>query len=697
MTNPPGREPLVLVVDDDGGTRLLAEAALKKAGYAVVNAADGEEGVAVCSRLRPDLVLMDAMMPGMDGFTAVREIRKLPGGERIPIVMMTGLNDLGSIQRAYEVSVTDFIVKPIHWAVLGYRVGYILRATRAFLDLARSEEKARALVLAIPDRIFRIGADGTVLDLVAGGGEGADSSGCRPADREIRETLPAEAVKQALLGAGTARSQGDVHRFEYAMASGGESRHYEARVVSLPDGESLLVSRDITDQRRSQEQLAYMAYHDALTGLPNRVTFHERLEREIANARRRREFVGVILLDLDRFKEVNDTLGHSAGDRLLIQVGERLRNALRETDTVARFAGDEFCAIVPGQIDLAGSFEACRRIRKSFSSPFLLDGQMVNVTASLGVSRYPTDGDTPEKLVKNADIAMYRAKSDGRDTFKAFEEEMSVAVTERSRMEKGLRSAVGNDEFVVHYQPEVDLVTGRIVGAEALVRWRSPGEGLIPPSQFIPLAEETGVIVPMSEQVIRTACLQAKEWKSRGHFPFRVSVNVSGRLFRKYDLAGAVLGILEETGVGPESLELEITESTAMQNLDETLRVLWKLSGFSIRVAMDDFGTGYSSLAYLRKFPIDLLKIDRAFIRDLERDAGNQTIVKAIIAMAAAMDIQVVAEGVELREQRDLLESFGCHLAQGYYFSRPVPAEEFTGLLERSLAEGSGWAPSRKS
>lgn len=687
------KEPLVLVVDDDGGTRLLAEAALRKAGYAVVNAADGAEGVEACWRFRPDLVLMDAVMPGMDGFTAVRSIREMSGGEHIPIVMMTGLDDLASIQQAYEVGITDFATKPVNWVVLGYRVGFILAASRAFLDLARSEAKSRALVRAIPDLIFRIGSDGTVLDLVAGNGGTSPSAG-RAEGRKIAEVLPAEAAGQALRSAETARSTGGIQWFEYELSSGDETRSYEARVVALPDGETLFISRDMTDRKRAEEQLAYMAYHDALTGLPNRVTFKERLEYEIANARRRKEMVGVIIFDLDRFKEVNDTLGHAAGDRLLVQVAERLKNVLRETDTVARVGGDEFCAILPGQFDPGGAAEACRRIRKSLESPFVIEGKMVNVTASLGISMYPVDGETPSVLVKNADIAMYRAKSDGRNTFQSFASEMGVEVTERARLEGELRAACGNGEFVVHYQPEIDLGTGRIVGAEALVRWRNPGGEMLLPPQFIELAEEIGTIIPMSEFVFRTACLQVKEWKSGGVSPFRVSVNVSAHLFRKYDLAGTIANILEETGVGPDSLGLEITETTAMHNMEETLKTLRRLEGLSVRAAMDDFGTGYSSLACLRKFPIQLLKIDQTFIRDLETNAEDRTIVKAILAMAGALNIEVVAEGVERAGQAALLKELGCRLAQGFHFGRPVPAAEFTALLEKSLRESRLRMPS---
>jgi diguanylate cyclase (GGDEF)-like protein len=683
MTIPNEKDPLVLLVDDDEGTRLLAGVSLKNAGFATVEAANGEEGVAACERYRPDLILIDAVMPGMDGFSAVREIRKLPCGEGLPVVMMTGLDDLTSIHRAYEVGVTDFAIKPINWVVLGYRIGYILRANRAFLDLARSEEKTHALLRAIPDLIFRIGENGAVLDLVADNGGGTPFG--HLAGRKLEDVLPAEAARKALLHAETARKTGAVQRFEYALESGKETRSFEARVVSVQDGEALFIARDMTDRKVAEERLAHMAYHDALTGLPNRVTFKESLEREIRNAKRRSESVGVILFDLDRFKEVNDTLGHAAGDRLLVLVAERLKSVVRDTDTVARISGDEFCAVLPGQTDLQGAFEVCRRIKKTFSTPFLLDGQSVNVTASLGISSYPTDGDTPEILVKNADIAMFRAKGEGRDTFQVYSEEMSIELKERARMEKGLRTASENDEFVVHYQPEVDLRTGRIVGAEALVRWQSPERGLIPPLQFIPLAEETGAIIPISEWVLRTACLQAKEWKGMGYSPFRISVNVSARLFQKYDLTGTIMRILDQTGVGSESLELEITESTAMKNLEDTLKTLWKLHGRSIRIAMDDFGTGYSSLAYLRKLPIHLLKIDRTFIRELDRNPEDLTIVKAILAMAGALNIEVIAEGVERAEQRDLLKGIGCCLAQGYFFSKPVPAADFTDLLARNL------------
>ena len=681
MMEPMGASPLILVVDDDPGARMLAAASLKKAGFATVEAADGNDAVSAFGRFRPNLILMDAVMPGMDGFAAIREIRSRPGGERVPVLMMTGLDDLTSIQKAYEVGATDFATKPVNWVLLGHRVGYLLRSSRASFDLAVSEEKTRALLRAVPDQIFRIGADGTVLDLVAGQKHGATPSNHDWAGRKLLEVLPGEAAETALRHAEEARKTGEVQMFEYALASGPEPLSFEGRIVSIPDGESLFISRDITDRKKAEERLAYMAYHDPLTGLPNRVTFHDRLLRDLARAKRRKEVVGVVLIDLDRFKEVNDTLGHAVGDRLLLAVARRLLGAVRETDTLARIGGDEFCVILTDQRDERSAIKAGHNLHNAFAAPFPFDGAASHVTASLGISLFPSNGDTPEILVKHADIAMFRAKAMGRDSFLPFSEEMSTEVTERVQMEKGLRGACERKEFVVHYQPEIDLRTGQIVGAEALVRWQTPDRGLILPNTFIPLAEETGAIVPITEWIIETACAQAQAWHTQGYAPFRVSLNVAARLFQRYDLNATICDTLRRTGLSPESFELEITESVATRNMESTLETLWKLRQASVRVAMDDFGTGYSSLVYLQKMPIQLLKIDMSFIREMESNPQDRAIVKTIIAMAHTLNMEVMAEGVERVEQLDQLKSFGCDLAQGFLFSKAVPAEEFTRLL----------------
>jgi diguanylate cyclase (GGDEF)-like protein len=675
--------PLVLIVDDDASFRLLTSASLAKSGFRTEEADDGLSGVAAFERLGPDLVLMDVMMKEMDGFAACVAIRKIPGGEHVPVVMMTGLDDTASIHRAYEAGATDFITKPINWVILGYRVSYVLRASRAFLDLWRSEEKTRGLLRAIPDLIFRIGKGGILLDLVSGSGYGhallEEYRG-----RKLADVFPAEVAENAARCTAQALQTGEIQGFEYVLPSDKEERCYEARIVAIGEGESLYIARDITERKKAEKRIAFLAYHDSLTGLPNRVTLNERLARDLARARRKEEAIGVVMIDLNRFKEVNDTLGHNAGDRLLQAVGERLSSSIRETDTVARTSGDEFCLILPDQANEHAAIAAARRIHCAFASPFLVDGQDMNITASLGLSIFPSNGDTVETLVKNADIAMFRAKAQGKDTLQVFSEEMSAAVAQRIEMEKGLRAAIVRKEFVNYYQPEIDLRTGRIIGAESLIRWLRPGKGVVPPMQFIPVAEETGAIIPISEWAIENACAQAKTWQSEGFSPFRMSVNVSGRLFQQYDLVGTITQALRNTGLGPGSLEVEITESIAMKNLDSTLDVLWALNRLSIRVAMDDFGTGYSSLAYLRKLPIQLLKIDRAFIKDLIQNPEDQAIVKAIIAMAHTLKIEVIAEGVETAEQLEFLRTHGCDKVQGFLFSKPVPAEEFVALLARN-------------
>ncbi|HEY2000358.1 EAL domain-containing protein [Paraburkholderia sp.] len=446
------------------------------------------------------------------------------------------------------------------------------------------------------------------------------------------------------------------------------------------------VINDVTDLIRYQEQLEYQANYDSLTRLPNRNLLRDRLEHALIIARRHNKGVAVVFIDLDGFKNVNDSLGHSVGDRLLGVVAERLARCARASDTVARHGGDEFVIVMTDTVDEQSLIAWMERVKAAISEPVWLDGTELYVGCSMGASLFPQDGDDTETLMKKADLAMYRAKDMGRNTFQFYQPEMNAAAGARLNLERRLRRALRDNEFLLHYQPQVDLVTGQIVGMEALVRWRDPEAGLIPPSAFIPVAEECGLIGPLSEWVLREACRQNKAWQDEGLPPTRVSVNLSARQFHQHDIAKLVTQVLEETGLEPQYLELELTESTIMRNAEEAVLMLNSLHALGIGLAIDDFGTGYSSLSYLKRFPVDRLKIDRSFVSDIGMSGDDETITSAIIALAHSLKLQVIAEGVETSEQLDFLKERACDEMQGFFFSRPMPRDAIPGLLQGGAA-----------
>jgi diguanylate cyclase (GGDEF)-like protein len=445
---------------------------------------------------------------------------------------------------------------------------------------------------------------------------------------------------------------------------------------------SVLILTDIAERREAEARIRHMAHHDALTDLPNRVFFRDRLAQALARARREGEAVAVLCLDLDRFKEVNDTLGHAAGDQLLEAVADRLRADVREADTIARLGGDEFAVVQTALTQPGGADALSRRIVEALSRPFDLGGNVLaSVGASVGVALYPADGEDPDRLLRRADLALYRAKADGRGTHRFFEEQMDAQLRARAALERDLRGALAEERFELNYQPQVDLATGRLAGAEALLRWRHPERGMVPPAEFIPLAEETGLIVPIGEWVLATACREACGWPA----PLRVAVNLSPVQFRQPGLAELVVRTLRCTGLDPTRLELEITEGVLLRDTDATVGALEALRALGVRIAMDDFGTGYSSLSYLRRFPFDKIKIDRSFVADLGRSGDAAEIVRAVIHLGRGLGMRANAEGVETAEQATLLRVAGCGEGQGYYFGRPVPAHEFAALV----ADGS--------
>jgi len=466
-------------------------------------------------------------------------------------------------------------------------------------------------------------------------------------------------------------------------------------IIAVKDTTGLVMNyiaifSDISERKRSEERIQHLAHFDALTGLPNRILFRDRLEQALIKAQRNGDKVAILFLDLDRFKHINDTLGHGVGDSLLKEISNRLLACMRDQDTVSRQGGDEFIIVLP-DTDSTGAARVAEHIVQNTSKRCQIEGYDLHITPSIGISMYPDDSLEKDTLIKYSDVAMYQAKDSGRNTYKFYTSEMNVRVFQRMSIESGLREALEKGHFILYYQPQISLQTGYIIGCEALIRWNHPEKGLIPPASFIPIAEETGLIVPIGDWVMKEACRQAIAWKAQGLRSITMAINLSAIQFSHTHMAHQITSLLEETGLAPEHLELELTESILMQGIEATLETLNNLAGFGLRLSIDDFGTGYSSLAYLKRFPLHKLKIDQSFVRDITQDANDAAIVRTIIGMAKSLNLDVIAEGVETKPQADFLRQAGCDEMQGYYFSPPVPAEQFAAMLanHKNLADSA--------
>jgi predicted signal transduction protein with EAL and GGDEF domain/DNA-binding response OmpR family regulator len=704
---------VVLVADDDPVMRLLMLEMLEGVNLDAIEAEDGVQAVKFARDCAPDLILMDVEMPRMDGFAACRAIRDSENGATVPIVMVTGGDDLEAVTNAYEAGATDFVSKPINWPILGHRVLYVLRASDAIVRLRIADAQNRAVLAAIPDTFFRMNGAGVYLDYEPGrtGRAPAAFSADECVGKHVSEVLPREIAERMLEQIEVALRIRQVRSVEYELIRFGQAQHFEARLVATGPSEVLGLVRDISERKRAEEQIRRLAYCDSLTGIPNRQAFLEMLERELQRSKIGNKKFAVLFMDLDAFKRINDTLGHNVGDQLLQQVSDRLRDTIRPSDllsrgdavtreggdsprqqggestNLARLGGDEFTILIPDLDRVEHALNVAHRVKDAMRRPFLIEGNEIFVTASIGISLFPEDGDDCTSLLKYADTAMYHAKNCGKNNAKLYSSSLTMQIMSHVKLEVGLRRALQNDELYLLYQPQLDVRSSEIVGVEALVRWRHAERGVVSPTEFIPLAEETGLIVPIGEWVLRTACQQARAWQKLSGRAVRMAVNLSAKQFKDENLSQIVLSALHDTGLDPRLLELELTEGTLMDDAKATLATLEQLRAIGVYLSIDDFGTGYSSMNYLKRFDVRALKIDRSFISGLPQDSENAAITRAIIAMAHGLKMMVVAEGVETGEQLVLLEQYGCDLVQGFYLGRPAPADAVTGMLQ------SLWVP----
>lgn len=692
----------VLLVDDDEMIRMLAAESLQHAGFRVAEADCGEDGLRLFDEEDFDLVLLDVMMPGIDGYAVCERIRQHARGKWLPILMLTGLDDTESIERAYAAGATDFITKPIKWLLLTQRVRYALRASRAIGEMMRSQQS-----LAHAQRLARIGnwewslADSRFacsdelrrifddLKLVGPATPALFLNRVRGSDRAV-----VEAARQALLTEGTPyqltygmfRPDGSlVEVFEEALA---------VRAAAGPIVKVEGITQDITERVQAQRRMEHLALHDVLTGLANRQFFAQMVGVELERARRARSACAILYLDIDHFKSVNDALGDAAGDRLLCDIAERLRVSVRGADLlalnppmrtaemIARVDGDAFTVLVMELRQSEDAILVAERLQQAIARPLLLDdGREMVLTASIGMAVYPRDGDSVEALWRHAEQAMYAAKAVGPSTSRFFDSAMNTAACVRLELQNDLRRAIVHGELRLHFQPKVDVASGRMTGAEALVRWQHPQRGLLGPGQFIQLAEELGLIVALGDWVVAAAARHLRQWADRCLEPVCLSVNLAAPSFARDDVARKLGAIVEQAGSSPQQLVIELTESLLMVDANRTIADLNRLRDEGFGLSLDDFGTGYSSLSYLKRFPIDELKIDRSFVTDVTRGGKDAAIALSIIELGHQFGMRVVAEGVERGEQARFLLAHRCPVQQGFLFSRPLPVDEFEALL----------------
>lgn len=705
----------ILLIDDTPANLGVMVDQLEDQGFRVFVAQDGEEGLKRACLTLPDLILLDVMMPGLDGLETCRRLKEIESTRNIPVIFMTALTDTADKVEGFKAGGVDYVSKPFQVeellarvnahlslhamqkriaaqnAQLQLEVGLRQQAEDdlqcAYAALEASETRYRALVEQSPDAIL-IERDGCIV------------FANEAATRLFHAQRPADLLGHTLLTFVAPSGRAAAAQAIDDLISGGTPHTVEEQALRL-DGSSVavavtriafgyqgspaiqVVARDISESQRMQSQLKHLATHDALTGLPNRTLLMDRLSQTLAYAKRNSIRFMVAFIDLDRFKWVNDNLGHEAGDQLLQTVSRRLSDTLRESDTVARIGGDEFVALMSGADSLDDGFRTINRIVERVSQPITFDdGREISVSCSVGCSTFPEDGAAAEELLGAADAALYQAKQTGRNNLQVFNAELRRRIAGRITLESALRHALERDEFALHYQPQVDLHSGAIVGVEALLRWQHPDYSNLSPTHFIVVAEENGLIAPIGEWVLQQACRQSKAWQDSGLPAIRMAVNLSAKQLHRPGLTALVAQCLASSGLDPAYLELELTESASMDDPDKIIPLLQQFKELGAALVIDDFGTGYSNLRYLTRLPVDKLKLDGSFIREITTDPGQLAIASAVVVLAHRLGLKVVAEMTETEGQVVLLDSLGCDQAQGHFFGAALPGEACAGLLE---------------
>ncbi len=718
------RNPVILTIDDEENIRDSFRMFLEDYDYQVFEAQDGREGLEVFFREKPDLVLCDLRMPGIDGLEVIETIKQ--ESPDTPIIVVSGTGIIGDAIEAIHRGAWNYLLKPIQdMSVLLHAINQAMERSRLIIEnreyqehleeevtkrtralqkaikdlnqshikLKNSEQKYRVIFDNLQDVYLEIQLDGEISEISPSISHISQYTRDDILNTNITQIFPNLLDRERLFS--RLRVENKIFDYELHLQDKDGALIPCSLNASYQTGKHLIndkicaTLRDITERKQAEARIEHLAYYDALTELPNRRLLLDRLDQNISRSRRYGHFGAMLFLDLDRFKNINDSLGHPIGDALLKEVSKRLVVDLRAEDTVSRLGGDEFVMLLS---DLGNDLESAaalarqkaESIKTRLAEKYLIEEHELHITPSIGVAMFPSNAseqETGDDILRYADTAMYRAKDDGRDTIRFFLPSMQAAADARLATEKELRYALNRGELSLFFQPQVNN-KGIILGAETLARWYHPQKGFISPATFIPVAEATGLILPIGEWVLRTACEHLKEWSDRGLSIQHLAVNVSPRQFRQPNFVEQVQMILEQTGADPTCLGLELTEGMVIDNISDTIEKMEALKKLGLELSIDDFGTGYSSLAYLQKMPLDILKIDQSFVRDIETDSNDAAIVDTIISMATHLGLRVIAEGVETRYELEFLEEKGCPLYQGYLFSKPVPNEQFMELLK---------------